>query len=333
MILHPAILALIGASLVSSFLILYAAWGGWQILCRWDISSGSELQLNLERRTYLTSTILSYNFAFQMLSLFLFIYTADNLHNLFIGAMCAAGTLNANSYGYPLLLLKIFNFLLAGVWLVINHADNKGYDYPLLKIKYLLILCFVPLVLVESYLLIRFFSGLQADVITSCCGSLFSSEKETVSGGLAALPSGPMMLAFYVVIGATVLFGGHFYRKKQRGYLFATAGLVTFLIAAASLVSFICLYFYELPTHHCPFCLLQREYGHIGYVLYATLVGGGVAGLGVGVLMPFKKRKSMINVIPPLQQRLTAIVLICYTLFVLVVSYRIIFSSFRLVTL
>jgi hypothetical protein len=102
MILHPAILALLGASLVTSFLVLYAGWGGGRILSRWDISSGSELQLILERRTYLISTILSYTFAFQMLSLFLFIYTADNLHGLFTGAMCAAGTLNANPYGYPL---------------------------------------------------------------------------------------------------------------------------------------------------------------------------------------------------------------------------------------
>jgi hypothetical protein len=332
MILHPAILALLGASLVTSFLVLYAGWGGWRILSRWDISSGSELQLILERRTYLISTILSYTFAFQMLSLFLFIYTADNLHGLFTGAMCAAGTLNANPYGYPLFLMKIFNFLLAGVWLIINHVDNKGYDYPLIKIKYSLLLLFVPLVLVETILLFRYFSGLQADVITSCCGSLFSSDKETITGGLAGLPIKPMMLAFYLGMGVTALCGSYFYRKGRGGYLFTAASSVTFVIAAASLVSFICLYFYELPTQHCPFCILQREYGHVGYLLYATLFGGGVAGMGIGVLMPFRKRKSMVKVIPFSQRRLTAIVLGCYLLFTLIVSYRIIFSSFRLFT-
>jgi hypothetical protein len=81
-------------------MVLLAGAVGVRILISWNIKSGSELQLGLERQTYLVSTILSYTFVFQILSLFLYIYTADNLHNLFVGAMCAAGTLNVNEYGY-----------------------------------------------------------------------------------------------------------------------------------------------------------------------------------------------------------------------------------------
>jgi hypothetical protein len=83
--------------------------------------------------------------AFQAGSLFPHIYTADGLHRLFVGAMCAAGTLNVNSYGYPTFLLKILDFILAGIWLIINHADNQAHDYPLIKRKYAFLLLLAPL--------------------------------------------------------------------------------------------------------------------------------------------------------------------------------------------
>jgi hypothetical protein len=330
MILHPAVLALLIGSLLISFMLIYAVWYGIRIVARWDIKSGSELQLILERRTYLISTILSYTLFFQLLSLFLFIYTADHLHTLFSGAMCAAGTLNVNAFGYPLLIMKIVNFLLAGLWLIINHADTRGYDYPLIKIKYFFLIAIAPLVLFETFFQFAYFLGLHADVITSCCGSLFSLDKPGIAGDLAGLPAAPMEAAFYVGMAATACSGFYFYCKGRGGYLFSGVSLLTFIIAVASLISFICLYFYELPSHHCPFCILQKEYGYIGYALYITLLGGGVAGMGTGALQPLRKKGSMALVIPALQRRLTAATLFLYLLFTLIVTYRLLFSSLRL---
>ena len=150
MILHPGIVALVLVSLLISGMILYSAFFGVRIIRRWDIQSGSEEQLALERRTYLISTLLSYVSCFQIGSLFLYIYTADSLHNLFVGAMCAAGTLNVNPYGYPTFLLKILNFILAGLWLIINYTDNRAYDYPLIRKKYVLLLILAPLIVTEA---------------------------------------------------------------------------------------------------------------------------------------------------------------------------------------
>ncbi len=113
-------------------------------------------------------------------------------------------------------------------------------------------------------------------------------------------------------------------------YLFSAASFLTFILSVASLISFICLYFYELPTHHCPFCILQKEYGYVGYALNITLLGGGVAGMGTGALQPLRKPGSMAMVIPSLQKRLTALNLIMYLLFTLIVTYQVIFSSLRL---
>lgn len=177
MIFHPSVIALYVASLLISFMICYSAYYAVQILRKWDINSGSELQLVLERRTYLVSIILTYLFIFQLISLFLYVYTADHLHVLFVGAMCAAGTLYVNACGYPALVLKILNFLLAGVWLILNYVDNKAYDYPIIKKKYLLLLIMTPFLLAETTLQTNYFLRLRPDVITSCCGTLFRRGK------------------------------------------------------------------------------------------------------------------------------------------------------------
>ncbi|MDA8428007.1 MAG: hypothetical protein M0T70_02000 [Geobacteraceae bacterium] len=330
MIQHPAILALTIASLLTALMLIYAGWYGTRILDKWDLHSGSELQLELERRTYLISVILSYVLLFQIVSLFLYIFTADNLHSQFTGAMCAAGVLAVNSYGYPVLILKIVNCLLAGVWLIINHVDTRGYDYPLIKAKYGLLNILVPLVILEVIFQFVYFYNLKPDVITSCCGSLFSSDKHSMGGQIAGLPNGPMQLAFFGSMAATMLSGCYFYFKGRGSYLFSILSGLTFIIAAASLVSFICLYFYELPSHHCPFCILQKEYGYVGYPLYATLLGGAISGLGTGALTPFTNRASLARVLPAIQRRLTAVTLILYLLFTLIVSWRMLSTSFRL---
>jgi hypothetical protein len=53
-------------------------------------------------------------------------------------------------------------------------------------------------------------------------------------------------------------------------------------VGLAAVVSWLSPYVYELPTHHCPFCLLQREYRWVGYLLCGALLGGGLTGAGVG---------------------------------------------------
>ena len=135
MILSPAVIALMLGSAAVGLLALYASAWGVRILRHWDLRSGSESQLQLEKRTYLVSTLMAWAFAFQVGSLFLFIFTAEDLHRLFVGAMCAAGTLNVNEFGYPTILLKVCNALLAGIWLIVNYTDNRASDYPLIRKK------------------------------------------------------------------------------------------------------------------------------------------------------------------------------------------------------
>ncbi len=328
MILHPAVIANVVASLIISGVLIYAGYYGVQILRKWDLQSGHEGQLILERRTYLISTILTFAFGLELMSLFLYVFTANNLCPLFVGAMCAAGTLNVNPYGYPTLVLKIASFLLAGVWLILNHADNQAYDYPLIKKKYLLLASIVPFSVGETSLQGAFFLNLKANVITSCCGSLFSSEQvKGVGSELAALPIVPMMWIFYLGMGVTMLIGVYFYLRNKGGYLYSLLTFAMFGVSLAAIISFISVYIYELPTHHCPFCIVMEEYGYIGYLLYLPLFGAAVTGMGVGVLLPFRRVESLREVLPRFIKKLTLLSLTLYFAFTAIVIYKIATSN------
>lgn len=331
MFFRPDILALFVGSLLASGMLLYANYFGVKILRSWDIRSGSELQLALERRTYLIATLMAYAFAFQAVSLFLFICTADQLHVFFTGAMCAAGSLNVNPWGYPATVFKVVNFLLAGMWLTLNYADNQGYDYPLVRQKYLFLLAITPMILAEAAVQGAYFLEMKPEVITSCCGTLFTSAgSKGFFTELAILPPLPTETAFFAALAATLIAGVFFYRRGKGGYLFSLISLLAFIISWIALFSFISLYIYELPTHHCPFCILHSEYHYIGYLFYLLLLGGGLAGIGVGLLMPFRKIASLENSLPAIQKRLTLISLFSYFLFAVLATYEMVLSNLTL---
>ena len=327
MIFHPTVMALFAGSILISFMILYSASYAFLILRKWDLQSGSELQLNLERKTYLISTLIGYAFAFELLSFFLYVFTADQIHTFFVGAMCAAGSLYANDYGYPTLILKLVNFLLAGIWLVLNYVDNRGYDYPLVKTKCLFFLLLVPLILLETFLQGNYFLRLNPNIITSCCGTLFSTETFVLPSAIGFFPSIPAKAAFYVTLLLTVGSGSFYSLKGKGGYLFSAASALAFAVSVLAIFSFISPYIYELPTHHCPFCILQKEYGYIGYLIYVTLLGGAIAGLSVGVLMPFRKVKSLSEILPLFQRRLAMASSTLFLVFTAIVTVRILLSD------
>lgn len=330
MILHPGVISLLIGSLLVTVMLCYSAYEGAIIARDWDIRSGSERQLGLERKTYLVSTMMTYAMGFQLLSLFLFIATTDVLSHLFIGAMCAAGSLNVNAFGYPTMLLKLVNFVLGGIWLIVNAADNRGYDYPLIRIKYVFLICLSPLLLTETLLQGFYLLNLSPNLITSCCSVIFAEESSTFAAGLATLPRFPSQLAFIISAAAVLALGIHFLLRRKGAVLFSLAVLVFFAVSLASIVSFVSLYIYELPTHHCPFCILHGEYGYIGYPIYLALLVGTISGIGVGVLSPFGGIASLAGILPAIQRRLALLALLCFLVFLLLTGASIGLSNLDL---
>jgi hypothetical protein len=330
LLFHPTILALYAGSLMVSFLVLYALPPAWQVWRHWDLDSGSEEQLAIERKTYLISTLLAYAFAFELLSLFLYIFTAEQLHTYFVGAMCAAGSLYVNAYGYPTLILRLINFLLVGLWLIVNYVDNRAPDYPLIRKKYLFFLLLAPLILLETALQAGYFLHLKADVITSCCGSLFSSGSPAVPSSIEGLPALPARTVFFTVMGLTIATGFYARATGRDHVLFALFSALACAASFLAIFAFLSQYIYELPTHACPFCILQREYYYIGYPLYLFLLGGTVTGIGAGILRLFKGHKSLTGVIPPLQAKLVLTATLLFLVFTVLATLAIWFSNLEM---
>lgn len=328
MILHPGVLALAASAVLVSGMVGFAAWQGLRVLRAWDLSSGSALQLDLERRTALVSTLLAVALGVELVSLFLYVFTADAVAPQLVGAVCAAGTLRATGFGMPVLVLKLVNFLLAGVWLVVNHADGLGRDCPLVRRKYALLLPLAPLVTLEAAGQIAHFAGLRPDVIASCCGSPFASGGG-LGADLVALPAGPASVAFVAAVTAVLAAGAVFQATGRGGVPFAVAAALALPVALVGIVSFVSPYLHGLPTHHCPFCLLQREYGWVGYPLYATLLGGAVTGMGVGAIAPARRMESLATAVPVLQRRLASASMVLYAIFTMIVTWRIDASALR----
>ena len=95
---------------------------------------------------------------------------SDYFSTILVGAMCAAGSLTANGYGVPALLVKLITVFLSAAWIVCHKLDLGSEYYPLVKRKYLLLFCILPLLFLDSALLFLYLYNLTPDIITSCCG-------------------------------------------------------------------------------------------------------------------------------------------------------------------
>ncbi|HEO99218.1 MAG: hypothetical protein JW682_03070 [Campylobacterales bacterium] len=248
-------------------LLFIAAIATLGILKGWNFDRFTKRQFDLENRSYLVMSIIFFVLGLKMLLLPYFAYTIDALSLLVPGAMCAAGVIDANDYGSPLLLLKIIILFLSGLWLGINRLDLEEKHYPYMKLKSWFYLLLFVLLSVEMVLDILYFSHIETTNPVSCCSVIFGE----IGGN--SLPFGldipKLLILFYLLYALLVLmlFTGHYLVRIAASLFFA-------MIAYYSVVYFFGTYIYELPTHRCPFCMLQAEYHYVGYLLWGVLFSG-----------------------------------------------------------
>jgi len=221
--------------------------------------------------------------------LFLFEMAADELANVLPGAMCAVGTLSSNSYGFPLLNLKIVSFFVYFIWLVINYLDNQIETYPLVRKKYLGLMLIYPLAVLETILLIMFAFGLDPSVITSCCGSVYNEGAEGLGASLAGTSAGVILPLFFSIVILLLLNRFVFKRWSDIGEWFGNLlefplWIAFFVSAIVVTISFISIYVYEMLSHKCPFCFMGAEYNYYGVPLYFCLFVATASGMTGGLL-------------------------------------------------
>ncbi len=248
----------------------------------WDRDATSLLQYRLEKESYLVGLIIKYIFMLKVPLFLFFIYTCDTLSGIITGAMCAAGVVNSVDFGLFLLLFKLLNLYLFGFWLLLHVRDVESELQPYIRQKSLFFGIAFFFFVAEIVLEILFFTSLNISKIVSCCGTLFSASTQSSLSFLFLMENWMIVSLFYT---SFVLMLVGFMVKNSAVYLFSN--LLFLFFAIVSLILFFSTYVYELPTHHCPFCLLQSDYYGVGYFLYATLFLGtfyGICGVVISTL-------------------------------------------------
>lgn len=279
MILNPEVLAILILNAIFAIFATIAFILSVKIFLRWDLNSVSQTQYKLEKQSFLTATIIKYIFAIKLPLFLFFIFTLDKISNVITGAMCGAGVVDATEYGTYLFLLKIINIYMFAFWLVLHNLDIKQEKQPYTKVKFGFFIIAFFLFMTELVVEGLMFSALDIDKMVSCCGSIYSSSSSSYISNIFVIDTTLLLTLFYGNFLLIMLF----YFLKNR-YLYAMANVTFIIISIISLIAFFGTYIYELPTHHCPFCFLQKEYNYIGYLIYVVLFVGTFYGLVVGFI-------------------------------------------------
>ncbi len=268
-------------------LSLIAFVGSLVILKQWDFSANTTKQYNLEKRAFLIITIIFFTLVLKIILLPYFAYTIDKLALLIPGAMCGAGVISANIYGNPLLGLKIIILFCVGIWLIINHLDQKAINYPYFKTKFWFYLFIFTLLSIEYGLDISYFLNISTKDVVQCCSVIFGiSGSNTIAFNLSVTM---LLIIFYILYFLTILLS-----IQKNSILLFIVSLLFFYIGYQSVVHFFGTYIYQLPTHKCPFCMLQKEYYYVGYFVWSSLFIGvffGISNFLLKILIQHQESK------------------------------------------
>ncbi len=281
MFLTPEILTLFIADTLILLLVSIGFLVSIQILLKFDYTQDTPAQYALEKRAVLVSALVRSALFFKIALFFFFLYTLDAVSGYIPGAMCAAGVVSADPTGITLMVLKSLGLYLFSLWIVADKEDLKSKNYRYTKLKSALFIAVFITITAEYAYEYLFFSSLEPSKVVSCCGAIFDPLKN--SGFYSALLSiSPWIAAaiFYAIfISMAISVLARFYG------LYALLNLIFLPVAVLTLILFFSPYIYELPTHRCLFCFLQKEYAYAGYFIYMFLFLGTFFGFSYG----FKK--------------------------------------------
>jgi hypothetical protein len=267
------------------FILLFVAfYFSIFIIKKWNYEKTTSAQYKLEKTSYLVILIIFFTLVVKIFLMPYFAYSLDSLSHIIPGAMCAAGVIKANNYGEILLALKLIILFCIGVWLIINSLDLKEKTYPYTKKKFIFYIFIFSLILIETTLDILYLSNISTKEPVMCCSVIFGVNS---SGNNIPFNLSTSMLVglFYLVYILTIF--TNIQKQKTLNFLI---NLFFLYIAYYAVTYFFSTYIYQLPTHQCPFCMLQKEYGFIGYFIWSTLFLGTFFAIASFVVPKFTNK-------------------------------------------
>ncbi len=326
MILDSWSIALVTGSAVTLFIGCAGARTGLRIFRHWDSSSDSALQIKLEEEIWLSAVLVQFGLIIAVFGSLMLIFAANHYATILKGAMCATGALIANAYGIPALICKLLEIFFCSMWMVLHRLDVSSMYYPLVKLKYLLLIAFLPLFIADTVFLCLYLLSLEPEIITSCCGVVFS---EQVIDGYNLLGFRPLdqLLAQYSLIVFVLICSALMATRTSEPFRTAVMGINALFWCLFYIVSLVVItvvvspYVYALPHHRCPFDLLQFPYGWIGFPLYLFLHGAVIAGLSSAVAWAVRNRQGLERLARRTHRQAGRLSLICLVLFLAIAAW------------
>jgi len=328
MILDSWSIALLTCSAVSLFFAVIGARTGLRVMRFWNIDSDSELQIKLEEEIWLAATLVQFGLIVAIFGALLLIFAANHYATILKGAMCATGALVANSYGIPALICKLLAIFFCTLWIVLHRLDVSSQAYPLVRVKYVLLIVFLPLFIADTFFLSLYLLNLEPEIITSCCGVIFSEQPGDGYNLLGVRPV-PQLLAVYAGIIAVILVSSIMMviRESERIHtLLVTINTlfwcVFYIVSLAVITIVVSPYVYAMPHHRCPFDLLQYPYGWIGFPLYFFLHAAVLSGLSSGVSWLVRTRKGLEEIARRSHHQAGRLSITCLLVFLIIAAWE-----------
>ncbi len=256
---------LLFSQFVLFFILSVACLYALKILFHYKKGATTALQYTLEKHSYLVIVIIQVVLLIKILLVPFFTYTLNELSTIVPGAMCGAGVLNSNDYGEMTLFLKLIVIMLALLWMVLNKQDQKVPRSPYFTYKLWFFLFIYVMFLIELFLEVKFFTTLSTAEPVSCCSSIYTQNNES-KNILLSLSFFQLLGVFYLVyIGIVVS------ALVKNKVLLLISSILFVYIAYYTVIYDFGIYIYELPTHKCPFCMLQSDYYYVGYFIFSSL--------------------------------------------------------------
>jgi hypothetical protein len=290
LILHTLVILFLSIAFYFSINILYL----------YKRNATSSLQYELEKKSFLITSIIKLSLYIFIFLFVLFALSIDALAQIITGAMCGAGVVGFGEYGELLIALKFITIIFSMLWITVDKKDQRGKGFPYFS-KKLYFFLFIYLSLLISYIVeVNFFLSLSTQEPVLCCSSLYSLGTNSFLFGMNIET---IIVLFYLNYLAVLL--SAFFQKKVFLALFSS---LFFYFSYISIVYFFSTYIYELPTHMCPYCILGKEYYYLGYFIYGVFVVANYYALyGLVFSLSLNIRKKLI---------------LAYSVFVVLVSFK-----------
>ena len=280
-LLSNEIIIFLFVQIILFILLSIAFYFSLSIIKNWDFNKTTNKQYKLEKTSYLVILIISFTLIVKIVLFPYFAYSLDNLSNIVPGAMCAAGIVGANEFGQINLALKILILFFIGVWLIINSLDLKEKTYPFTKKKYFLYIFIFILSIIELFLDFSFLDNISTKEPVMCCSVIFGVNN-TGSKIPFDLSIFNLLIVFYLLYILTTILS-----LQKSSFINLIINFMFLYIGYYAVTYFFSTYIYQLPTHQCPFCMLQKEYDFIGYFIWGTLFLGTFFGVSSFILKTF----------------------------------------------